>query len=131
MEILIHENAANNYFRRCYRGTQPNAVGLHNEGFYNILKGLQGKWVEVDTTHLFTDQFNTVVIEGVTGSGARINLADVVEIKDDVRHGLQKCVWCYGYDHNHDGLCDRCEQSKYLVDLISPVLQSNIKKDNI
>ena len=128
MEILIHENAANNYFRRCYRGTQPNAVGLHNEGFYNILKGLQGKWVEVDTTHLFTDQFNTVVIEGVTGSGARINLADVVEIKDDVRHGLQKCVWCYGYDHNHDGLCDRCEQSKYLVDLISPVLQSNIKK---
>jgi hypothetical protein len=127
MEILIHENAANNYFRRCYRGTQPNAVGLHNEGFYNILKGLQGKWVEVDTTHLFTDQFNTVVIEGVTGSGARINLADVVEIKDDVRHGLQKCVWCYGYDHNHDGLCDRCEQSKYLVDLISPVLQSNIK----
>jgi hypothetical protein len=127
MEILIHENAANNYFRLCYRGTQPNAVGLHNEGFYNILKGLQGKWVEVDTTHLFTDQFNTVVIEGVTGSGARINLADVVEIKDDVRHGLQKCVWCYGYDHNHDGLCDRCEQSKYLVDLISPVLQSNIK----
>ena len=131
MEILIHENAANNYFRRCYRGTQPNAVGLHNEGFYNILKGLQGKWVEVDTTHLFTDQFNTVVIEGVTGSGARINLADVVEIKDDVRHGLQKCVWCYGYDHNHDGLCDRCEQSKYLVDLISPVLQSNIKGDTI
>ena len=131
MEILIHENAANNYFRRCYRGTQPNAVGLHNEGFYNILKGLQGKWVEVDTTHLFTDQFNTVVIEGVTGSGARINLADVVEIKDDVRHGLQKCVWCYGYDHNHDGLCDKCEQSKYLVDLISPVLQSNIKGVNI
>jgi hypothetical protein len=131
MEILIHENAANNYFRRCYRGTQPNAVGLHNEGFYNILKGLQGKWVEVDTTHLFTDQFNTVVIEGVTGSGARINLADVVEIKDDVRHGLQKCVWCYGYDHNHDGLCDRCEQSKYLVDLISPVLQSNIKGSTI
>ncbi len=131
MEILIHENAANNYFRRCYRGTQPNAVGLHNEGFYNILKGLQGKWVEVDTTHLFTDQFNTVVIQGVTGSGARINLADVVEIKDDVRHGLQKCVWCYGYDHNHDGLCDRCEQSKYLVDLISPVLQSNIKGGTI
>jgi len=131
MEILIHENAANNYFRRCYRGTQPNAVGLHNEGFYNILKGLQGKWVEVDTTHLFTDQFNTVVIEGVTGSGARINLADVVEIKDDVRHGLQKCVWCYGYDHNHDGLCDRCEQSKYLVDLIPPVLQSNIKGGTI
>ena len=131
MEILIHENAANNYFRRCYRGTQPNAVGLHNEGFYNILKGLQGKWVEVDTTHLFTDQFNTVPVEGVTGSGARINLADVVEIKDDVRHGLQKCVWCYGYDHNHDGLCDRCEQSKYLVDLISPSLQSNIKGVNI
>ena len=68
MEILIKENAADNYFRRCYKGTRPDAVGLHNEGFYNILKGLQGKWVEVDTTHLFANQFNTVVIEGVTGS---------------------------------------------------------------
>ena len=118
MEILIHENAANNYFRRCYRGTQPNAVGLHNEGFYNILKGLQGKWVEVDTTHLFTDQFNTVVIEGVTGSGARIDLADVVEIKGDVRQGLKKCQWCFGYDRNQDDICDRCEKSEYLKELV-------------
>ena len=48
MEILIKENAASNYMRRCYKGTRPDAVGLHNEGFYNILKGLQGKWVEVE-----------------------------------------------------------------------------------
>jgi hypothetical protein len=94
MEILIKENAADNYFRRCYKGTRPDAVGLHNEGFYNILKGLQGKWVEVETTHLFSNQFNTVPVEGVTGSGARINMEDVEEIKDDVRHGVYKCVWC-------------------------------------
>jgi hypothetical protein len=118
MEILIKENAASNYVRRCYKGARPDAVGLHNEGFYNILKGLQGKWVEVDTTHLFSNQFNTVPVEGVTGSGARINIEDVEEIKDDVRHGVYKCVWCYGYDHNHDGVCDRCEQSKYLSPLL-------------
>jgi hypothetical protein len=123
MEILIKENAANNYMRRCYKGTRPDAVGLHNEGFYNILKGLQGKWITVDTTHLFANQFNTVPVEGVTGSGARIDMADVAEIKDDVRHGVYKCVWCYGYDHNKDGLCDRCEQSKYL----SPLLPSIAK----
>jgi hypothetical protein len=118
MEILIHENAANNYFRRCYRGTQPNAVGLHNEGFYNILKGLQGKWIEVETTHLFSDQFNTVPVEGITGSGARIDLADVVEIKGDVRQGLKKCQWCFGYDRNQDDICDRCEKSEYLKELV-------------
>jgi hypothetical protein len=121
MEILIHENAANNYFNRCYRGTQPNAVGLHNEGFYNILKGLQGKWIEVEITHLFSDQFNTVPVEGITGSGARIDLADVVEIKGDVRQGLKKCQWCFGYDRNQDGICDRCEQSEYLKELVRSI----------
>jgi hypothetical protein len=118
MEILIHENAANNYFNRCYRGTRPDAVGLHNEGFYNILKGLQGKWVEVETTFLFKDQFNTVKVEGLTGSGARIDLADVVEIKDDVRQGLQKCQYCFGYDKDKDGTCDRCGRTEYLEALI-------------
>jgi hypothetical protein len=118
MEILINENAAKNYITRCYRNARPDAVGLHNEGFYNILKGLQGKWVQVDTTHLFSDQFNTVVIEGVTGSGARINLADVVEIKDDVRQGLKKCQYCFGYDKDNDNVCDRCEQSEYLKELV-------------
>ena len=118
MEILINENAAKNYITRCYSKARPDAVGLHNENFYNILKGLQGKWIEVETTHLFSDQFNTVPVEGVTGSGARIDLADVLEIKDDVRPGLKKCVWCYGYDHNQDGLCDRCEQAEYLKELV-------------
>jgi len=121
MEILINENAAKNYITRCYRNARPDAVGLHNEGFYNILKGLQGKWIEVETTHLFSDQFNTVPVEGVTGSGARIDLADVVEIKDDVRQGLKKCQWCFGYDRNQDGVCDRCEKSEYLKDLVRSI----------
>jgi hypothetical protein len=118
MEILIHENAAKNYITRCYRNARPDAVGLHNEGFYNILKGLQGKWIEVETTHLFSDQFNTVPVEGVTGSGARIDLADVVEIKDDVRQGVVKCRWCFGYDKDSDGACDRCGKTDYLEALI-------------
>jgi hypothetical protein len=118
MEILINENASQNYIARCYRKARPDAVGLHNEKFYNILKGLQGKWVEVDTEHLFSEQFNTVPVEGVTGSGARIDLADVAEIKDDVRQGLQKCQWCYGYDKDKDGTCDRCGKEEYLKELL-------------
>ena len=121
MEILIKENAANNYMRRCYKGTRPDAVGLHSENVYNVLKNLEGKWVEVETTHLFANQFNTVPVKGLTGSGARIDMADVAEIKDDVRHGVYKCTWCYGYDHNKDGICDRCEQSKYLAPLLSGI----------
>jgi hypothetical protein len=114
MEILINENASRNYITRCYRGARPDAVGLHNDKFYNILKGLEGKWVEVETTFLFSDQFNTVPVEGLTGSGARIDLADVVEIKDDIRQGLKKCQFCFGLDKNKDGACDRCGRTNYL-----------------
>ena len=118
MEILINENASRNYVRRCYKGARPDAVGLHSENVYNVLKSLEGKWIEVETEHLFSDQFNTVPVEGVTELGIRIHMADVVEIKDDVRKGLKKCVHCFGYDHNQDGICDRCDQSQYLAPLV-------------
>lgn len=118
MEILINENAAGNYIKRCYKNARPDACGLHNEKFYTILKNVQGKWLTVDTEHLFSDQFNTKRIDGVSGSGARIMMEDVVEIKDDVRDGVVKCRWCYGYDKDGDGACDSCGKIDYLESLI-------------
>lgn len=117
MEILINENAAGNYIERCYKNARPDAYGLHNEQFYNILKNIQGKWLEVETEHLFSDQFNTAPIQDVSENGVRIMMEDVVEIKDDVRDGVVKCRWCYGYDKNNDGACDKCGKNEYLEPL--------------
>ena len=38
MKILINDNAASNYINRCYNKVSPEAFGLHNENFYQILK---------------------------------------------------------------------------------------------
>jgi hypothetical protein len=117
MEILINENAAGNYIKRCYKHARPEAYGLHNENFYNILKNVQGKWLTVETEHLFSDQFNTAPIENVSVNGVRIMIEDVVEIKDDIRDGINKCRWCYGYDKDNDGACDKCGKNEYLEPL--------------
>ena len=93
MQILINENAAGNYIKRCYKHARPEAYGLHNENFYNILKNVQGNWLSVETEHLFSDQFNTAPIDGV------------------------KCQWCYGYDKDNDGACDKCGKTEYLKPL--------------
>ena len=118
MEILIHENAAKNYITKCYKYAHPEADSLHSESFYNILKAIEGKWVEVETEHLFSDQFNIAPIEGVSELGARITIEDVTEIKDDVRQGVVKCRWCFGYDKDSDGACDRCGKTDYLEAII-------------
>ena len=118
MEILINENAAGNYIKRCYKNARPDAYGLHNEKFYNILKNIQGQWLEIETEHLFSDQFNTTPIPNVSDNGVRIMMEDVVEIKDDVRNGVMKCRWCYGYDNDNDGACDKCGKTEYLKPLM-------------
>ena len=114
MRIKIHDNAAANYIARCYRHARPDAYGLHNNAFYEALVKVQGQWLEVETAHLFADQFNTVPIEGVSEQGLRVMLTEVVEIEDDVRQGVVKCQWCYGYDSDKDGACDKCGKSEYL-----------------
>lgn len=117
MKILINDNAASNYIKRCYNKVSPEAFGLHNENFYQILKKIQGTWVEVETEHLFSDQFNCAPIDGVTELGVRIMIEDVVEIENDVREGVVKCQWCFGYDKDKDSICDRCGKSEYLYNL--------------
>jgi hypothetical protein len=124
MRVLVHKNAASNYVRRCYRHARPEAYGLHNTKFQTILKAVEGTWLDVETDHLFDDQFNTAPIPGVSESGIRLMIEDVAAIEGDVRHGLVKCSWCYGYDRNGDGACDKCGKTDYLAPLkaLQPVL---------
>lgn len=79
-----------------------------------MLEKIKGQWVEVETEHLFADQFNTVPIPGVSEQGLRLMIEDVEEIEDDVRQGVVKCGWCAGYDKDGDGRCDKCGKAEYL-----------------
>ncbi len=78
MKIQIHPNACANYIARCYRHNRHSQNMLHNAAFADKLRKVQGEWLEVDTTHLFSDQFNTVAIEGVTEHGLRVMQSDVI-----------------------------------------------------
>lgn len=117
MRVLIYKNAAANYHRRCYRKAHPACGMLHNPEWEKMLEKIEGTWVEVETEHLFADQFNTAPIPGVSETGMRLMIEDVEAIEDDVRDGVFKCGWCYGYDHNKDGKCDKCSESEYLKPL--------------
>jgi hypothetical protein len=70
IQIRIKENAfiqfAKKVNRRC--GAQG-CWAEHENRFYTMLKVIDGAWVEVETEYLFTDQFNTVPIPGVTDLG--------------------------------------------------------------
>jgi rRNA maturation endonuclease Nob1 len=91
---------------------------LHNAAFADKLRMVQGQWLDVDTEHLFSDQFNTVAVEGVSENGLRVMQSDVVAIVNDVRNNVVKCQWCYGYDTDNDGKCDRCGKDDYLAPLM-------------
>lgn len=117
MKIRLNDNAASNYVTRCYKGAHPACGRLHNEEFAGMLKKVQGKWLKVETDHLFNDQFNTAPIKGVTALGLRVMHADVAEIKGDIRKGIKKCRWCYGYDRENKGICDKCGSAEHLEEM--------------
>lgn len=123
MKILMRDDAAKAYVQRCYKGARADCGMLHRPEFADMLRAVQGQWIEVETDHLFRDQFNTVPIPGVSDNGLRVMVNDIQAIEDDVRQGVVKCNWCYGYDHDKDGACDKCGKTEYLEPLnpISPV----------
>lgn len=96
---------------------------LHRPEWAEMLRKVEGKWLDVETEHLFRDQFNTAPIPGVSANGMRIMLESVEAIEDDIRADVVKCGWCYGYDHDGDGKCDKCGKSEHLAPLkpLSPV----------
>lgn len=81
-----------------------------------MLEAVQGKWIEVETKHLFSDQFNTVPIPGVSELGMRIMMESVEEIEDDVRIGMKKCYYCG--EQTRDDKCNKCKTAEYLEKLV-------------
>lgn len=124
MKVHVRIGAARHYQQRCYRHAHPACGMLHDPKWVKLLQAVEGQWLEVETEHLFRDQFNTKPIPGVSENGLRLMVEDIDAIEDDVRQGVVKCNWCYGYDHDHDGKCDKCGKSEYLESLnpISPIL---------
>lgn len=87
------------------------------------MSDIQGKWVPVETEHLFGDQFNTPV--------ARVMIADVEDIENDVRPMAAKCQYCGACFQNvpdeHIGKpCPACDKYPVydlaIIDRIRPLL---------
>ena len=113
MRVKLHDEAARNYVTRCYRHAHPECGMLHRPEWVEMLSAVQGQWLDVETAHLFSDQFNTGPIPGVSENGLRLMIEDVAEIEDDARIGVHKCGWCGGY--STDGVtCDKCGKAEYV-----------------
>jgi hypothetical protein len=109
MKIKIREDAREQYIvHRMVPGG-----GFINWEWADKLRAIQGMTLDVETTHLFGSQFNTVPIDGVSDVGMRIMAESVDEVIDDVRAGMMKCGWDYhvapvGF------YCPKCGRKEYL-----------------
>ncbi len=121
MKIRIRVDAAERYLARQYANVPASCGSRHNPEWVKTLEAIAGKWIHVDTTHLFHDQFNTTSIPGVSKNGLRIMVQDIDKIWEDVRAGVIKCRWCFGIKQK-DGVCCKCGKSEYLHPLnpVSP-----------
>lgn len=85
-----------------------------------------GTWVEIKTTYLFHDQYNTA-------DGERIFDKDISRIVDDVRDGLGHCKYCgaiirRGEEEAHFAEME-CKQCKDCSWLRERVVNREIKRD--
>ena len=123
MKVKVSEGAARHYMTRCYQHAPPQCGMLHRPEWVKILEVVEGKWLEVEIEHLFRDQFNTAPIPGVSENGLRLMVEDISAIRDDVRQGVIKCQWCYGYSSPNFPVCLSCGKTEHLRPLnpISPI----------
>lgn len=110
MYIKIRENA-DEFFKNEYcRLLHPSE---EQKRFYRILQQIKGKTIQVDTKFLFSDQFNTVPIPGISQRGIRIMERYVEKIIDDIRPGMMRCNWC-GRPSKVSSICMHCGRPDYL-----------------
>ena len=116
MRIRIKSNAVSVYCRE-FRG-----AAIPNLQWAEILRKIEGKWLEVETKYLFKDQFNTAPVPEVSESGLRIMENCVAEVENDARRELVRCRYCgyqakwtkWYYEENERGaFCVNCEKSGY------------------
>lgn len=98
------------------RDNAGDAASGINLDWKRMMQQVQGQWLEVETDHLFRDQFNTAPILGVSESGMRIMQSDVAEIRNDARVGKSRCNWCGAITGG--AACGTCGKSEYLKPLV-------------
>jgi hypothetical protein len=74
------------------------------------IKEIEGQWVEVETEHLFNNQYNVTT---PSGHGLRIMQHHVIDVEEDERIGRMKCHYC-GKHSDISQVCVHCGESKYL-----------------
>ena len=112
MQIRIKSDAHGIYARK--------NRGMKDE-WYDKLKAVAGKTLEVETAYLFKDQFNTAPVEGVSEIGLRIMATSVEEVIDDEREYMLRCTYCGQVSEVsavHSARCPHCRQGSYLVPLL-------------
>ena len=82
MRIKIHEHAARRYVLSCYISQGRPSLNFE---WSKKIEQIEGEWLEVETDYLFSDQFNTVSIPGISDNGLRIMNVLVSEIENDAR----------------------------------------------
>jgi hypothetical protein len=123
MKIKLFPEAASQYVRRCYKGMPASAYGLHNEAYCNLLEQVNDKWLDVETDFLFSDQFNTAPIEGVSVNGLRVMWTEVEFIEGDIRPGRVLDQWtnCHYAANEIPAECMTEERKKYLNLFKTPI----------
>lgn len=109
MRIRIRDDA-----KSAYIGYMVHSCHMpYSDEWARTLEKVQGMTIEVETEHLFVDQFNTVPIPGVSELGLRLMNNSVAEVIDDIRPSKMKCGWC-GKCADIGDVCPKCGKSKYL-----------------
>jgi hypothetical protein len=114
MQVRLHEDAHLRYIarNRDFRGDRV------NREWVETLKKVDGQTLEVETEYLFSDQFNTAPIPGVSENGLRLMVGDVAEVIDDERPGRGRCQWCgktVVMDKVRGDTCPLCEVAGYIT----------------
>lgn len=92
MRVQIHSHAAWRYALSLYYSARTGRMQYNNK-YADMLRQIQGQWVDIDTMFLFSNQLNTVPIEGVSSHGLRISHAVIARIEDDARDNPEyRCV---------------------------------------
>ena len=109
MKILIKDNAKSFYV----------SLSVHNHQNVNWewadkLGAIEGKWLNVETEFLFSNQFSTAPIPGVSSNGLRIMAYSVQAIEGDVRSYSMRCEWCGHCALIRLDTCPNCDRGAHV-----------------
>jgi len=122
MRVKIHPEAV------AYRKAQvASGHPQPNQHWLDCLAVIQGQWVEVETRHLFDDQFNLVPTKG-SPNGLRVMARDVCEVQGEFRSKVTKCRWCGTCHLSVVRVCSKCGNLDWL-ELLKPAPVRSLKPE--